>query len=394
MSIDANGAIIGSSPRLRGTHQSNSAPCARSRFIPAPAGNTCSTLQVCKSATVHPRACGEHSGRLYPVGSSFGSSPRLRGTPPSASSANAAPRFIPAPAGNTDLTRTSSTVAPVHPRACGEHRAALSDSLIETGSSPRLRGTPIQAGARQSRARFIPAPAGNTDAGHSESSAQAVHPRACGEHLFIVRRRLFVRGSSPRLRGTPDGNDDAKGRARFIPAPAGNTRLTTSTLGALPVHPRACGEHFLASVVTQRQFGSSPRLRGTQTTNRLYSYLRRFIPAPAGNTSPFLIRYFRYPVHPRACGEHERLSRTAPTALGSSPRLRGTHDIASSFGETYRFIPAPAGNTAMAPSMASCRAVHPRACGEHVWKTEARWDFVGSSPRLRGTQNGLGTPRL
>jgi len=51
------------------------------------------------------------------------------------------------------------------------------------------------------------------------------------------------------------------------------------------------------------------------------------------------------PVHPRACGEHQRLASDLLASLGSSPRLRGTQILKMGGTGISRFIPAPAGNT-------------------------------------------------
>ncbi len=51
------------------------------------------------------------------------------------------------------------------------------------------------------------------------------------------------------------------------------------------------------------------------------------------------------PVHPRACGEHWPALSLEKQASGSSPRVRGTHIIHQQEIEPPRFIPARAGNT-------------------------------------------------
>ncbi len=71
----------------------------------------------------------------------FGSSPRLRGTRRRHDGRGQQRRFIPAPAGNTYFAAANDCGCAVHPRACGEHIAQLVRSEVETGSSPRLRGT-------------------------------------------------------------------------------------------------------------------------------------------------------------------------------------------------------------------------------------------------------------
>ncbi len=177
--------------------------------------------------------------------SQIGSSPRLRGTLLRARKSCELMRFIPAPAGNTCSAPEIRTWQPVHPRACGEHDVRKPDPRVFAGSSPRLRGTQWECIARHLMLRFIPAPAGNTAIARSVMCLSSVHPRACGEHCVATGFRVTIGGSSPRLRGTR-GRCRYQGRLRrFIPAPAGNTIQVRSTIYPRAVHPRACGEHVL-----------------------------------------------------------------------------------------------------------------------------------------------------
>ena len=195
-------------------------------------------------------------------------------------------RFIPAPAGNTSRCHRGADRPPVHPRACGEHSRAPH----ETSQSPRF--IPAPAGntwppirRRVGRLRFIPAPAGNTSTGATCLSALAgSSPRLRGTlQMPQAISQMPASGSSPRLRGTP----------------------TTAPRRCLdPVHPRACGEHAVTRLTLTRR--------------------RRFIPAPAGNTTGL------------DDGIH---------VGGSSPRLRGTPERDRIRPGLIRFIPAPAGNT-------------------------------------------------
>ena len=52
-------------------------------------------------------------------------------------------------------------------------------------------------------------------------------------------------------------------KVRIIPADAGNTFGTGTALISLPDHPRGCGEHYLPYGVAASALGSSPRMRGT-----------------------------------------------------------------------------------------------------------------------------------
>ncbi len=237
----ANG---GSSPRERGTQERGADGVLRRRFIPARAGNTSPVSPAWSVVTVHPRASGEHRCQRLGYALDAGSSPRERGTPKSGCKRVRCTRFIPARAGNTTSTIRPPARTKVHPRASGEHWAAAARSCVMVGSSPRERGTPARALRRCRPLRFIPARAGNTSRNTSKSSTAPVHPRASGEHAdtalsqqlttrFIPARAgntlrasnpapviavhprasgehsrsarsLFVaNGSSPRERGTP-----------------------------------------------------------------------------------------------------------------------------------------------------------------------------------------------
>ena len=152
-------------------------------------------------------------------------------------------------------------------------------------------------------------------------------------------------GSSPRLRGTHLPYLKKDELKRFIPAPAGNTVSWEDPPAPEAVHPRACGEHSTAKEKKDGTDGSSPRLRGTRYGDGPGIRGPRFIPAPAGNT-PCSMRYLnRRTVHPRACGEHLSMLVDKRWQSGSSPRLRGTHPQAADAYARHRFIPAPAGNT-------------------------------------------------
>ena len=155
-------ALIGSSPRMRGTPGQACPTLYRHRFIPAHAGNTPAYHLPIDMRPVHPRACGEHEFDPEPDQSYFGSSPRMRGTPTPAISVPPGRRFIPAHAGNTRPGTADRKKAPVHPRACGEHLWFLPLFFRLCGSSPRMRGTLSPAFCRHCRLRFIPAHAGNT----------------------------------------------------------------------------------------------------------------------------------------------------------------------------------------------------------------------------------------
>ena len=257
------GFMAGSSPHLRGTLLFAVEPIQAGRFIPAPAGNTIIGYCMAVDTPVHPRTCGEHWAKFKRENCCRGSSPHLRGTRSTDRPGRPRSRFIPAPAGNTRKGTGRWPRPTVHPRTCGEHKNLLVWPESPGGSSPHLRGTRPLPFSRQQKARFIPhlrgtlkeiedqvdglrfipAPAGNTLQGAVRRDVGAVHPRTCGEHQQRQSFCGLVGGSSPHLRGTLLLPLHAPDSLRFIPAPAGNTRGPARPSGGGAVHPRTCGEH-------------------------------------------------------------------------------------------------------------------------------------------------------
>ena len=152
----------GSSPRMRGTRRLVQAGAVEMGIIPAHAGNTVAHDIARVSAVDHPRACGEHPCFAIPPKTAEGSSPRMRGTPRTRRSRRRTDGIIPAHAGNTASRLTAAGSAKDHPRACGEHEWASPAERDAWGSSPRMRGTPPMHRSSVYTDGIIPAHAGNT----------------------------------------------------------------------------------------------------------------------------------------------------------------------------------------------------------------------------------------
>ena len=154
---------------------------------------------------------------------------------------------------------------------------------------------------------------------------QAVHPRVCGEQNKMSRAGQVTIGSSPRVRGTEDEDEDA--HERFIPACAGNRQRRCIWMCCRPVHPRVCGEQASSAPHCLALNGSSPRVRGTVDLGKSWTLDSRFIPACAGNRPSVDAKVISASVHPRVCGEQATRQLSAYGASGSSPRVRGTDHI-------------------------------------------------------------------
>ena len=232
----------------------------------------------------------------------------------------------------------------------------------------------------------------------------AVHPRGCGEY---DRRRAALNldtGSSPRVRGILKPILLAVLFTWFIPAGAGNTTTPQATLQYRAVHPRGCGEYVHEGQAQKGLYGSSPRVRGIRTgaapgasmcgsSPRVRGILLlrllkiesfRFIPAGAGNTRRPHPHSHGYPVHPRGCGEYSTFPGFAHLCDGSSPRVRGIRGNERGAVLQCRFIPAGAGNTTGPDLEGPGLTVHPRGCGEYGVCSNAKTYTCGSSPRVRG----------
>ena len=178
------GHEIGSSPRMRGT--------------------LCFPVPCTHYRAVHPRACGE--------------------LPKNALGVAQEKRFIPAHAGNSPSLAGSWMTSAVHPRACGELEMWAALAGKPRGSSPRMRGTPSTRTWHRHRYRFIPAHAGNSSGVRAAMRSPTVHPRACGELQVTDLLEDARDGSSPRMRGTPVEIQAEQIVHRFIPAHAGNSQ--------------------------------------------------------------------------------------------------------------------------------------------------------------------------
>ena len=106
---------------MRGTHCYRRSDCSNPGIIPAYAGNTDQIVDLGLRIGDHPRVCGEHAAGVWSSWSTWGSSPRMRGTRVGVGGWNAVYGIIPAYAGNTGWTPLLRMSERDHPRVCGEH---------------------------------------------------------------------------------------------------------------------------------------------------------------------------------------------------------------------------------------------------------------------------------
>ena len=171
------------------------------RIIPAHAGQTTRVRYGRQAASDHPRACGANPCLVNVVSDCAGSSPRMRGKLATRICRTANQRIIPAHAGQTMAEPGFLATITDHPRACGANLAGEDDMLYVEGSSPRMRGKPADLHRQGIHDRIIPAHAGQTSTSNSTSKSDKDHPRACGANCFSRGPTQHPTGSSPRMRG-------------------------------------------------------------------------------------------------------------------------------------------------------------------------------------------------
>ena len=192
----------------------------------------------------------------------------------------------------------------VHPRLRGEHPPQCRRPGRASGSSPLTRGTQLFPVVCSDGAGSSPLTRGTPRRIAALRCSLTVHPRLRGEHGQLARFLVCSVGSSPLTRGTRFADNTAGTPWRFIPAYAGNTPRFPGSGAGFAVHPRLRGEHDAPGGLQLRQSGSSPLTRGTQHQRVRFAALPGFIPAYAGNTAASPSTICPTAVHPRLRGEH------------------------------------------------------------------------------------------
>ena len=155
--------------------------------------------------------------------------------------------------------------------------------------------------------------------------------------------------------------------SRFIPACAGNSVplcfFLSFTVGSSPlargtlvsqasvtifpaVHPRLRGELISGRIIFTWLNGSSPLARGTRCAGSLYLSSSAVHPRLRGELDINAMDACNtYRFIPACAGNSARLCHVQKPSTGSSPLARGTRFNCFRFGNSCRFIPACAGNS-------------------------------------------------
>ena len=313
----------GSSPHVRGARHHLHKIATRHGIIPACAGSTFNASFGALQNRDHPRMCGEHAQGQWAAEVRVGLSPHVRGAHRRQPQLRQRAGIIPACAGSTCWSRSTSRTVRDHPRMCGEHYGD-SDFVNELeGSSPHVRGARFIKSATQDAVGIIPACAGSTVPAGRISPSCRDHPRMCGEHCCTCALMPAIVGSSPHVRGAPITKATVPMMNGIIPACAGSTFRPRGHVSGYRDHPRMCGEHSFNIHQFAGEQGSSPHVRGAHLDRRLPRRESGIIPACAGSTWPASPPWHSSWDHPRMCGEHFIFGGDLPLTEGSSPHVRG-----------------------------------------------------------------------
>ena len=252
-------------------------------------------------------------------------------------------RIIPARAGFTNLAFDGSFILEDHPRSRGVYAAAAWEQTKAAGSSPLARGLPRDRQPRGGPRRIIPARAGFTSSSTSSSTSSRDHPRSRGVYASSSSTSEGEEGSSPLARGLRSNDDSAGGEGGIIPARAGFTppwnRPQCSSAGSSPLargllralrnprvkggiiparagftvfdvgagcdrgdHPRSRGVYQVPDPLNICLTGSSPLARGLQSGVAGDAPDGGIIPARAGFTWSRADVFMRGRDHPRSRG--------------------------------------------------------------------------------------------
>ena len=314
----------------------------------------------------------------------MGSSPLTRGKLRRGNRLGHVTRLIPAHAGKTCEAAGRPLHPQAHPRSRGENGGLLDLRDNGRGSSPLTRGKHRDCPARHDRSRLIPAHAGKTSVSKSSTDGTRAHPRSRGENGEDLLREARARGSSPLTRGKRGGSPGGCRGGRLIPAHAGKTRLELNAHEGPPAHPRSRGENANGQRMIRKPPGSSPLTRGKLVFPGLSARTRRLIPAHAGKTGQHRAVVALLQAHPRSRGENTGGGGLGSHDLGSSPLTRGKLQSHLGGNMTGGLIPAHAGKTGWAPTVPGWRWAHPRSRGENGAPFSPIFQALGSSPLTRG----------
>ena len=211
----------------------------------------------------------------------------------------------------------------VYPRPRGGTQHVDNGAWFCPGLSPPTRGNLAEQWAMAGRARSIPAHAGEPRSGRRKTSNPKVYPRPRGGTRDAPRRCAFAPGLSPPTRGNLGGLARIALKPRSIPAHAGEPNVGLAPSRLAEVYPRPRGGTGPPALAMLRWAGLSPPTRGNPAHWRSRNAHTGSIPAHAGEPTPTAAASALSAVYPRPRGGTLKALVEKPPPLGLSPPTRG-----------------------------------------------------------------------
>ena len=174
------GRALGLSPPTRGNPYSWTWRARALRSIPAHAGEPSRATSIRGARRVYPRPRGGTLSFSKTPAGSGGLSPPTRGNRVGTRLSRAAPRSIPAHAGEPSVSRSETLPRAVYPRPRGGTSSRAAPRAPRTGLSPPTRGNPPLRRKSISGGRSIPAHAGEPPLRPLRKRRTGVYPRPRG----------------------------------------------------------------------------------------------------------------------------------------------------------------------------------------------------------------------
>ena len=154
--------------------------------------------------------------------------------------------ITPAYAGKRVTSHFSNRSATDHPRVCGEKGRDRQKRRSRTGSPPRMRGKVQHSVGAGGGGGITPAYAGKSIDGGRACGVRQDHPRVCGEKDKWRELMHCPEGSPPRMRGKGVATDVLSVHDGITPAYAGKrlkrSRSTVPPVAIVPLFPSVCNK--------------------------------------------------------------------------------------------------------------------------------------------------------
>ena len=223
-------------------------------------------------------------------------------------------------------------------------------------------------------------------------ASMRVYPRVGGGTQAFRRVADDEDGLSPRGRGNRTFSLGCKACHGSIPAWAGEPQAITWCWTRLWVYPRVGGGTMKSSESRRPIWGLSPRGRGNHPSRRIAVFLRRSIPAWAGEPGLTQTQETVFEVYPRVGGEPTR-TKGISARCRVYPRVGGGTQVGGR-GNDHGFglSPRGRGNPPLTRQTASLATVYPRVGGGTSDPDMERKLKEGLSPRGRGNLSAITSP--